>query len=84
MAHFTDTATWRLLIKIDTDVEKSQNELSGAREPKVPDDSVVQVPGKHDFSETFEKGNFIVNLLVKVDCIIFVNNLCKLQSHNVF
>ena len=52
--------------------------------PTVPDDSGVQVSVKHDFNEIFERNKFDCNFLVKVSCIIFVNPLFKLQSHNFF
>ena len=58
LAHFMETATWRLLRPIDTPVVEPQNEFTGARAPTVPDDSDVQVPVKHDFSEAFERNKF--------------------------
>ena len=58
LAHFMVMATWRLLRPIDTSAVYPQNEFTGAREPTFPDDSGVQVPVKHDFSEIFEREKF--------------------------
>ena len=58
LAHFPGTATCHLLRQINTVVLDPHDKLTGDRGPTVPDDSVVQVPVKHDFSEIFERGNF--------------------------
>ena len=50
---FLDKAMWRLLRPIETPVVEPQNEFTVARAPTVSDDSEVQVPVKHNFSDTF-------------------------------
>ena len=55
LLHFLETATWNLLRPIDTPVMGHQNKFSVARAPTVPDESEVQVPLNHDFSDTFER-----------------------------
>ena len=54
----------KILIVIDTVVVDPQNEFSGDRAPTAPDDSAVQVPVNHDFSDIFERDKF--------DCIFVV------------
>ena len=49
---------WLLIIPIDTSMVYPHNEFTGAKAPKVPDESDVQVPVNHDFCETFERDNF--------------------------
>ena len=59
LGHFlSETKTWSLLGPIDTAVVEPQNEFAGARAPTVPDDSEVQMPVKHDFSEIFAREIF--------------------------
>ena len=84
LANFTDMEMWRLLIPTNTDLLEPHKNLSGARSPTVPNDSEVQVPVKHDFREVFEREQFDGKFVGKGEFIIFVNRLCKLQSHNVF
>ena len=75
---------WHTLIPIDTPVMEPQNEFTGAGAPTVPDDSDVQVPVKHYFSNTFERdesdGKFVGNGGLNN----LVTHLFKLPSHNVF
>ena len=63
---------------------KTNNELSGSREPTVLYDSDVQVTVKYDFGETFEREKFDGNSVGNVEWHNLVNPLCKLQCHNVF
>ena len=42
-----------------------QNEFTVARAPIVPDESEVQLPVKHEFSEIFEKEQFYGGKVVK-------------------
>ena len=70
LAHFTETETWSLLRPINTAVVEPHNEFTGAGEPTVPNYSDIQVPVKHDFSETFERKKFDGNFLIKVSFII--------------
>ena len=72
LAHFTETPMWRLLRPIDTAMVDSQNEFKEAREPTVPYESDVQVPVKHDFSETFYREKFDGFFLEKVSGIILL------------
>ena len=55
LSHYTETLTCRSLRLIKTPVVEPQNEFAAARAPKVTDDSEVQVPVKHEFSEKFER-----------------------------
>ena len=52
------TATWRLLRKKKTSMVEPQNELTESRGPKVPNNSCVQVPMKHDSIEIFDRAKF--------------------------
>ena len=58
LVHFPETATWRWVVMINTDVVDPQNEFSGYMSLTVPYGSDVQVPVKHEFSETFERDKF--------------------------
>ena len=82
--NFPETATWCLLRPIDTPVVDSHNEFTGSREPTIPDDSYVQVPVKHDFSEIFEREKIDGEMFGKGEWHNLVNFLCKLQSYIVF
>ena len=53
--YFPETEMWHLLTPIDTDVVDPHNEFSRSRAITSPYDIDVQVPAKHDFSETFER-----------------------------
>ena len=46
---------WHSLILIETPVVEPQNYFTVYRTPTVPDDSELQVPVNHEFSETFER-----------------------------
>ena len=50
--------TWLSLIPIKTSVVEPQNEFTVDRAPIVPDESEVQFPVKHEFSEIFEREQF--------------------------
>ena len=84
LANFPETVTWRSLRPIDTPVVEPQNEFAGARSPTVPDDSDVQVPVNHEFSETFQSKEFDGKSVGKGERHNLVNHLCKLQSQDVF
>ena len=75
LAHFMETATWRLLRPIDTPAVEPQNEFTGDRAPSVPYYSDVQVPVKHDFSNTFERDKFDGRFLGKFELHHIVNFL---------
>ena len=45
---------------------------------------VLQVPGKHEFSEKFERERFCGGFVGKGELHNIVNCLCKLQSQNVY
>ena len=53
LAHLMETAIWRLLRPINTVVVDPQNKITGVQSPTTTYNSDVQVPVKHDFSETF-------------------------------
>ena len=53
LAHFPETLMWHLIRPIDTAVAEPHNLFAEARATTVPDDNNVQVPVKHDYSETF-------------------------------
>ena len=76
--HFMGTVTWRFLRPINIAVVYPRNEFSGARSPRVPYDSEVQVLVKHDFSETFERdtfdGEFVGKGGLYYICELFVQN----------
>ena len=57
-SYFTETEMWHLFRPIDIDVVEPQNEFSRSREITAPYEIDVQVPVKHDFSETFERDKF--------------------------
>ena len=42
------------------------------------------MPGKYDFSDTFERDKFDGKFVGKGELHYIYNRLCKLQSHNVF
>ena len=54
------------------------------RSPKVPDDSKVRVPVKHDFGGTFYRYQFNGKTVGKSELHNLVTRLCKLNSHNFF
>ena len=58
LVHIPETGTCRLLRPINTAVVEPQKKFAGAWAPTVPYDSDVEVPVKHDFSETFEREKF--------------------------
>ena len=58
LAHFPETEIWLLLRPIDTAVVEHNNEFKGSRLTTVSYDSDIQVPAKHEFSETFEREKF--------------------------
>ena len=53
LVHFPEMVRWCLPIPINIAVLGPQNEFTGDMQPTVPYYSYVQVPDKHDFSETF-------------------------------
>ena len=57
---------------------------SGNKAPTVLDESDVQVPVKHDFSDIFERDKFDGEFVVKCEWRNIFNFLLKLQSHNAF
>ena len=65
LAHFLETATWRLIKSIDTAVVDPRNEFAGDRAQKVLDESYIKMPAKHDFSKIFEREKFDGNFSVK-------------------
>ena len=73
-----------LIRPIDTPVVEPHNEFTESRLPKVPDDSEVQVPVKHDFSETFEREEYNRKTVGKGELHNIVTRLWKLWSQNVF
>ena len=58
LVYLTGTETWKFLRLINTDVVEPHNEFSGARAPPVPYGSDVQVSGKHESSDTFDREKF--------------------------
>ena len=75
---------WRLLRPIDIYVVEPHNEFTGNTALIVPYYGGVYVPVKHEVNNTIERDKSDGDFMVKVSCIIFVNCLCKLQSHNFF
>ena len=72
LAYFPVTSTWRSLILIDIPVVDPQNEFKEARSSTALYDRYVQVPVKHDFSETFYREKFDGFFLEKVSGIILL------------
>ena len=75
LVHFTETTMWCFLRPIDISVIEPQNEFTGDRAPSVPYYSDVQVPVKHDFSNTFERDKFDGRFLGKFELHHIVNFL---------
>ena len=84
LAHFPETAMWRLLKTTNTAVVEPQKQFSGAKAPTILYESGVQVTAKHDFGETFDQEKFYVKFVGKVELHNLFNSLCKLQYHYVF
>ena len=58
LAHFPEMAMWSFLRPIDKPAVQTQNTFSRYKAPTDSYDIDVQVPVKHDFSETFQRDRF--------------------------
>ena len=84
LEYFPEMATQCALITIKPPVVDSHNQFAPNRSQTVPDVSEVQIPKKHDFSETFERDKVDGKTVGKGEFNIFVTRLCKLQSEIFF
>ena len=84
LVYFPEMEMWRSLRPINTPVMEPHNEFSEVREPTVTDESDVQVPVKHEFSDIFEREKLYGKSVGKGELNNLVTPLCKLQSHNLF
>ena len=55
---FSPNAHWKALVPNDESVVEPQN-VTGLRAPTIPEDDAAFIPQKHNFSETFDRAQFL-------------------------